>query len=216
MRRTYRFDSNVTEVPGPGEYEARSKLAAAAPSQSKRGYGVGFASQVCPEPAAALDAPAPAYSCLFAPALTLSCGGQTDRFSGKGGEEKQPGPGSYEARKDGRDWSEVPKNGPTAPFQPHNSRAITTKVAVAPGPGQYTKVDAKGVQYVPPNQVAAAFKSGSNRFKPLGAGRLATAPGPGTYEARGGVAEGFNTDMLAQSLPSAAFRSTTGAPSPNA
>eukprot|EP01051_Picozoa_sp_SAG22_P019510 SAG22_NODE_3627_length_1607_cov_1.543103_2_plen_95_part_00 len=46
MRRTYRFQSNVTEVPGPGEYEASSRLANQhQEGQSRRGYGVGFASQ---------------------------------------------------------------------------------------------------------------------------------------------------------------------------
>jgi hypothetical protein len=46
-RRSYRFASEITDVPGPGAYDSKSRLASngVGTSQSRRGFGVGFASQ---------------------------------------------------------------------------------------------------------------------------------------------------------------------------
>jgi hypothetical protein len=88
-------------------------------------------------------------------------------------ETAGPGPGNYGVPDP---QYIVPKNGPTAPFQRHDSRSITSRPQVAPGPGAYNVASMKAevVHSRAPSQVQGSFKSGSNRFQNT---RQSTAPG---------------------------------------
>lgn len=182
-RRGYRFKSSGSEVPGPGQYGRPGngiESSSKRPSLSKKGYGAGFASQA-------------------------------ERFGG--GVLRQvatlPGPGAY-----GQDRG-VPSDGYTtaAPsaassaFKPAENRSVQKRPDPTPGPGAYNLQGRKTP--VPFNSTlrSAEFRSTSERFGGARAGRGGTAPGPGYYEHDTGL--GGNVDMLAASLPTAAFRSRT-------
>eukprot|EP01047_Picozoa_sp_COSAG01_P057050 COSAG01_NODE_6549_length_3613_cov_3.710871_1_plen_317_part_00 len=126
--------------------------------------------------------------------------GTSSRASGGGA----PGPGAYGTLTDAPRVDNIKGS---AAFQPANSRSVTGKADVVPGPGAYDRKD-RGRK---PISGAAAFRSGTQRFGSKAAeARIGSAPGPGSYEAGPGGLMSDHVDMLAVSLPSAAFRSATG------
>jgi hypothetical protein len=183
--RGYRFTFSGSEVPGPGQYGYAAGAAA--------GGGAGGLEKA-PESLSRKG-----YGAGFA--------SQDERFKGDfvsrlGGGA--PGPGAYGTLTDAPRVDNIKGS---AAFQPANSRSVTGKADVVPGPGTYDRKD-RGRK---PISGAAAFRSGTQRFGSKAAeARIGSAPGPGSYEAGPGGLMSDRVDMLAVSLPSAAFRSATG------
>lgn len=182
-RRGYRFKSSGSEVPGPGQYGRPGKgieSSSKRPSLSKKGYGAGFASQA-------------------------------ERF-GSGVLQQvavQPGPGAY-----GQDrgvpsdrYTTAATPAASSAFKRAENRSVGRRADPSPGPGAYNPQGRNTP--VPFNSTlkSAEFRSTSKRFGDARAGRGGTAPGPGYYEHGTGLAD--KVDMLAASLPTAAFRSRT-------
>ena len=181
-RRGYRFKSSGSEVPGPGQYGRPQGIESSAkrPSLSKKGYGAGFASQA-------------------------------ERFGGSVLQQVavQPGPGAY-----GQDrgvpsdrYTTADTPAASSSFKRAENRSVARRSDPTPGPGAYTPQERNTPLAFNSTLKSAEFRSTTKRFGDARATRGGTAPGPGYYEHATGL--GDKTDMLAASLPTAAFRSKT-------
>ena len=177
-------------MPGPGQYGRTGQgieSSSKRPSLSKRGYGAGFASLA-------------------------------ERFGGGVLQQVavQPGPGAYgEDRGVPSDkYTSAATPSASSAFKRPENRSVLKRTDPSPGPGAYTPQGRRTP--VPFNSTlnSAEFRSTTKRFGDARAGRGGTAPGPGYYQLATGL--GDQVDMLAASLPTAAFRSKTGRGGPTA
>ncbi len=128
----------------------------------------------------------------------------------------QPGPGAYgEDRGVPSDkYTSAATPSASSAFKRPENRSVLKRTDPSPGPGAYTPQGRRTP--VPFNSTlnSAEFRSTTKRFGDARAGRGGTAPGPGYYQLATGL--GDQVDMLAASLPTAAFRSKTGRGGPTA
>ena len=183
-RRGYRFRTSGTEVPGPGQYGRPGggiESSSKRPSLSKKGYGAGFASQA-------------------------------ERFGGGVLQQvaAQPGPGAYGTDRGvpSDSYVNAASSAATSAFRRPENGSVKKRQDPSPGPGAYNTVGRTTPVPFNSTLTSAEFRSTSKRFGDARVGRGGTAPGPGYYEQERALGE--QVDMLAASLPTAAFRSRTG------
>ena len=181
-RRGYRFKTSGTEVPGPGQY-------------GRPGVGMETSSK---RPSLSKKG----YGAGFA--------SQAERFGGGVLQQvtAQPGPGAYGTDRGvpSDSYVNAASSGATSAFKRPENASVKKRLDPSPGPGAYTPAVRKTPVPFNSTLTSAEFRSTSKRFGGSGGG--GTAPGPGYYEQQREM--GDQVDMLAASLPTAAFRSRTG------
>ena len=176
--RSYRFSEHENDLPGPGAYEETARFRDDR-IYSKKGLGVGFASQA----KRAAD---------LAPK----------------GQQSVPGPGNYEARNATLAQSARRSGGSSSAFKPPSMRSVTVADEPMPGPGHYERkgtLGAGGPTIGPKPAEPTALRPGAPRtvrYTDRAPMRNAM-PAPGQYEPKAG-----NAAHADAALPTAAFRST--------
>ena len=155
------------------------------------------------------DAPGPGHysagGSLATRAGTFSAKGYGAGFASRSqrfpqGEDRSvalPGPGHYGIPPSDTRAHNVKGS---AAFQPATGQPRGHPKSAGPGPGSYREQIQSGG-----SGASAAFLSTTQRFNLASLSRAATAPGPGAY----GGEEPQSFDMLAATLPTAPFRSST-------